>query len=438
MMRHYNIFAILAGMASLVLAPACTPDDNPSIDDFELNYEITEVKANQDIPVGCMLVNPYGDLSNASIWERLTQEYDATVGHIGPNLMPTLGQYRLMGTAEDLQDEIAQNLGQIVEWSKKAGIDYLITPPVRESNQYKPNCINAEDSLFLNLISGRNKDLAWHNDGSMKYAIMVNIQNIAANIGCNSNTMLLENKNDITYTLTEKDEEGNVISEEKVTIPQRERLMNYMAQIAKYLKDDTYYQYQGRPVILFREPHLLHTVDVAKLYADMRATMQEVCGKNPYIIAIQEPWKPIARYSLVVLDGQPDAVVPRQMTNVSDGIYERIYYYNVFLNENFKLNRQFLEQSYPGIEYIPSVSAAFNYYVTDGRYTYPNINYSEQGFRERCWVAKMNLPSNPMVIIDAFNDWRYANAIEPTDPNYGKGYGEKYLDIVRQEFKVSK
>ena len=53
-----------------------------------------------------------------------------------------------------------------------------------------------------------------------------------------------------------------------------------------------------------------------------------------------------------------------------------------------------------------------------------------------CNVAKMNLGKRPMVIIDSFNRWNVDQAIEPTDPNYGNGYGMKYLNIVKEEFKV--
>ena len=37
-------------------------DDNPSIDDYWLNYEIEEVKVTQDIPVGVYLYNPQNAL----------------------------------------------------------------------------------------------------------------------------------------------------------------------------------------------------------------------------------------------------------------------------------------------------------------------------------------------------------------------------------------
>lgn len=426
-MKYINLSYILAGMLTLSMS-ACSDDDNPSIEDYPLNYEIKEVKATENIAVGCMLVDPYNDLSNATIWERLTNPYNPAEGLIGPNVKPALGPYRLVSRDVKYHDDIATNLGQIAQWAQTAEIDYLITPSVREHNHCYPNNINLDDKAFLELISGHDKTGPWSNDGSLKYAIQLNMQNLASQTGSNNYQTPLENKADITYT------DNN----ETVTITQRERVLNFMRSIAEYFVDDTYYKYMGRPVVFFYQPHEMHTLDISALYSDMRAAMKEISGMDVYIIAEQEPWKPVARYAEVVLDGKPDAVMPREMTNIGGSLYERLYKFGVFLNENFKLNKQFLNGSYPGMEYIPSVSAGYSAYLNNGNVQNPDILPSVDGFRERCWVAKMNLPANPMVVIDAFNNWRYGNAIEPTDPEYGNGWGETYLDIVRQEFKVSR
>ena len=56
-------------------------DDNPSIDDYWLNYEIEEVKVTQDIPVGVYLYNPQNALeTNVDQWTRITEEQDVAAG----------------------------------------------------------------------------------------------------------------------------------------------------------------------------------------------------------------------------------------------------------------------------------------------------------------------------------------------------------------------
>lgn len=46
----------------------------------------------------------------------------------------------------------------------------------------------------------------------------------------------------------------------------------------------------------------------------------------------------------------------------------------------------------------------------------------------------MQLGSQPMVIVDAYNEWNFANAVEPADPEYGNGWGDTYLNIIAEEF----
>ncbi|MDE5922881.1 MAG: hypothetical protein K2G79_05240, partial [Muribaculum sp.] len=55
-------------------------------------------------------------------------------------------------------------------------------------------------------------------------------------------------------------------------------------------------------------------------------------------------------------------------------------------------------------------------------------------FRDRCWSAEMQLGAQPMVIVDAYNEWNFVNAVEPTDPEYGNGWGDTYLNIIAEEF----
>ena len=90
------------------------------------------------------------------------------------------------------------------------------------------------------------------------------------------------------------------------------------------------------------------------------------------------------------------------------------------IDQNFKYNREYEWANY-GVDFVPS---------------FPVVFKDEDMFRKMCNVAKMNLGKRPMVIIDSFNRWNVDQAIEPTDPNYGNGYGMKYLNIVKEEFKV--
>ena len=411
----------------------CNSEEN-SIDDYPLNYKITEVKATQDIPVGCILYNPYGDLTDAGKWERLEEEYDASLGHIGPNMVPKAGAYRFMQNTKDEEvlNENALQIGRMVEEMKRAGVDFLLTPATRESAKLYPENINPEDSIFLNLISGRNQELAWKNDGSMKFALQINMQNFASAAGFDQSTSSIERRPDQTYTYT--DENGET---QTVTMTQWERFMSYAANLAKYMKDDTYYRTsEGRPVVYLREPEKFFVEDVRKFYDELRTTIQEVCGANPYIICSLKNWDIVPRYEYIVINGHPDAVCPRNMADLRASM-DRYYMWEILHNENFKKNEEYLAEKFPDIDFIPSVSAGHSEYVMNINYRYPNLLPNVDNLKTRCWIAKMHLPRNPMVIVDCFNDWGHANFIESSDPAIGKGLGDALLDVIRTEFKLN-
>lgn len=424
-------------IAGLVILPAmwlssCNSEEN-SIDDYPLNYKITEVKATENIPVGCILYNPYNDLNDAGRWERLEEAYDAGVGHIGPNMVPKAGIYRFMGSNEEDQNDYALQIGRMVEEMKTAGIDFVLTPATREASQLYPNNINREDSLFINILSGRNQELEWKNDGSMKFALQINMQNFAAGAGFSQSTSSLERRPDQTYTYT--DENGE---KKTVTMSQWDRFMSYARNLAKYMNEPTYYRNKdGRPVVYLREADKFFVENVKQFYDDFRNAMQEVCGSNPYIICSLKNWDIAPRYKYVVLDGMPDALCPRSMSDLR-GSMDRFYIWQVLHNENFKKNREYLSENFPSIDFIPSVSSGYSEYVMNTNYRYPNMNPNVTDLKTRCWIAKMNLSDNmKMVIIDSFNDWGHANFIESSDPNFGNGVGDEFLKIIRNEFKIN-
>ena len=412
---------------------SCNSEEN-SIDDFELNYQITEVKAKENIPVGCILYNPYSDLSDAGRWERLEEEYDAAVGHIGPNMVPAAGAYRFMQNTsdEEILNQHALQIGRIVDEMKKADIDFLITPATRESAKLYPENINPEDSIFLNVISGRRRDLAWKNDGGMKFAIQINMQNFAAAAGFDQSSSSIERRPDQTYTFT--DENGDT---QTVAMSQWDRFMSYASNLARYMNEPTYYRTSdGRPVVYLREPDKFFVEDVRLFYDDLRKAMQDVCGANPYIICSLKNWDIAPRYQYVVLNGMPDAICPRNMADLRASM-DRYYMWEILHNENFKKNEEYLAENFPGMDFIPSVSPGYSEYVMNINYRYPSMNPNVADIRTRSWIAKMHLPKNPMVIIDNFNDWGHGCFIESSDPAVGKGVGDEFLKVIRSEFKVN-
>lgn len=427
-MKKYIFLSLTALCAALT---ACNTDEN-SIDDYPLNYVITEVKATQNIPVGAVLVNCYSDMTDETRWERLTEERDSTVGKIGPNVRPAAGLYKFMGTDRDEADSYARQIGRMLSEMQIGGIDFAITPPVRMHNHYYPDNVNAEDSIMLNMISGRTDTLSWQNRGEYKYAIQVNMQNMASQLSCSSYTQDLGAENTVMVTLYDEAGKGSQYSA-------RQACVDFFRKIAKYFKDDTYYKYKdNRPVLVFRESEKFFDSKIDELYTDIRNVCKEVSGMDPFIIADFEQWKYAPKFTYTILKGKPDGFSPRNMSYVNIGSMEIEYIRDIATDTNMKYNREYLEANHPETTFIPSVSNGYSWYVRDGRYNCFPHSPSVSDLTKYCWIAKKHISeTNPMVIVQSYNDWSYASYIEPDDPDYGNGVGEAYLDVIRKEFKIN-
>lgn len=353
-------------------------------------------------------------------------------GSVGPYVLPTLGSYTLFGTRTELLENNAKNLGQLVAWAKKAGVDFFLTPPLRDNDaQLYPNNMNADDSTFVNLLGGRTKDFSWYNDGSFHYAIQVDMRSLSNNYGNNSNKNLLETvKGKKRYRLD---------NGEFIWLTPQERFYSFLRRIAKTMNDETYQTVDGKPMLVLSNAQLFYCQDAKQVYDSIRIVIKNEIGKDIYLVASQPAWSPSVRWQYFFLNGGVDAVYELNMCNPA-GYNERTYWLDQFINEHFKGNRQQLAQYYPNIDYIPSVSNGYNVYLATGNKTNMStiVQPGVESLRKKCNVAKMNLGHHPMVIIDAFNDWNYGSFIEPTEEGYGNGVGEAYLNVIREEFKVKK
>jgi hypothetical protein len=407
---------IIAGLLMSGLLAACTEDSGPSIDDYPLNYQIEEIAVTTDIPVGVYLYNPSTAFTNEAIWTRLTEPHDEAAGKVGPNIEPVLGKYTL-----GVNDEGAQNLQALVNYCKDARIDFIVTTGFKENaNALYPNNANTGDTAFVRMISGKNPNYAI-DLGEMKYAILMDMNNFCSGL---SNNALLEAAADKTYNYTAPDGVRR-----DTTLTREERLYSLFRRASDFFSDDTYFHLNGRPVLVLSNPERLFTSDSKQVYDAIRQTIREHTGKDVYLIARQVQWTPPARYHYHYLSGGVDAVTMDNMCNIGAGAYERLYWFNQFINENFKYNREYIAANY-GIDFMPSVSPSYNAYVNNGSYNSPIVAKNPDEFRKRCNVAKMNLGRSPLVFVESLNNWQYETQIEPANT-----YGATYLDIIRQQFK---
>lgn len=403
--------ALIASLAS------CTNDEGPSVDDFFLNYEIPVIKPTSDIPVGAFYYNLGGSGMQEERYNRLIGKRDLAASpwpQLCPNVRPVLGRYKMDTGSKETADLFQQH----IDWANDAGINFFIMPNISEDiNQY--DHLNSGGVNFIEFMAGRNPNsenkMKW---GRLKYVMTVDMNNFTTGV---SNTKMIE----------DVDVDANGVSQ------RLERLYTYFCNLSKrfFVENRLYYEIDGKPMILFYNAHKLYTKDSEALYKKIREVVYEASGKEMYIVARQERWSPPARYHYFYLTGRTDAIYMDNMYDQND--MARSYMYPQYINENYKYNRTYDWDNYQ-VDFIPSIAPSFNKWLgNDGtkEYQYPMVDKNEELFRQMCNVAKMNLGQRPMVFIDSFNRWEYDMALEPTDPDYGNGYGMTYLNIVREEFK---
>ena len=401
---------------------SCSEEEGPSIDDNFLNYEIPEVPVTADCPVGAYYYNNGSTGLTAAIYTRVTESVEAA-GKVGPNVEPILGNYATRNSEESV--DVMQ---QHVDWAISAGINFFIMDAVNEdASKAYPNNLNSENVRFVNLSTGRIGSDGKESDITMgktvdmkglKYAMSVNPNNIRT-----SPSPSLDNNNLI--------EDAPV--QDATGLTKVQRFNDMFKRVSDFFSDPNYYRIDGKPVVVVLNPQLIYSADSEKLYDDMRAYVKSYSGEDIYIIAQQTSWTPPARFEYFHIDGKVDAITHTCMYNQS--MMDRSYWYPQLIDQNWKYFKDYILTNW-NIDFIPVVSPSFTFYVNSGsNYNIPMVSKDPAVFKTLCNVAKRNLGKNRIVFVESFNQWRYNSALEPTNLDYGKGYGTTYLDIVKEQFK---
>lgn len=432
-MKRNNIHLYFSAIALAAGFAACTQDDGPKAEDSFLNYEIPDIPVTENCIVGAYYYDLGADGLNDAQWERLTGlVFDHAQSLYSPGLKPVVGNFKHHNTdytnAAYLDEEV-KVFQQEVDWAVEAGLDFIVLPSIGEDvNKLYPNNLSGNSLKFIDLFTGRlgtdslpaNQSAGSHVDlKGLKYVLMMD----AGSINSGLKEKPLE---DIEPTVIEGD-----------TVSRLQRYYDDIKRISDYFSDENYYTVDGKPMIIIRSAHETYVKDTKAMYDGMRKYIKDYTGKDMYIIAQQPSWTPAARFQMTFGDGEVDAVTIRNEAGMySQTDRNRTLMYPQMIDQNWKLNKDFFMGTW-GEDFIPVVSPAYDRWIdSGGNYDHYVVQRDEQTFNTYCNVAKMNLGTRRMVIIDSFNNWKYDTAIEPADPEYGKGYGTKYLELVRGAFKV--
>lgn len=296
-------------------------------------------------------------------------------------LTPALGKYT-SGTASIYSQHISQ--------AQQAGIDFF-TFDLRSkftASQY------TTDITFINQL------LAADAAGTMKFAFIYNFS-----------AMALADNNRIEAKAGCLD-----------------RMKNDFKEMVPYFQKANYMKVNGGSVVVIKDAHNLYSDNNAAVYQAIRSDLKAM-GIDIYIIGEQISWTPPARYDFR-FKGGVDAITHTKYVDITSDQYERYIVFPQMFDQALLYSSKYFTGW--GVNYVPCISPSFSRKIATPTNTNYVIAKNEKWFKDICNVAKRSCTSG-IVMIDSFNDWNFDSQVEP---DAASGYGETYLKLVKEQFKV--
>jgi hypothetical protein len=367
MMKRYCL-AILIG-ATFV---ACRKkDDGPSPSDNVLAYEIKEVPVTADYTVGAF----YNFIAN----------FNANVKDT-----PTAGRYNMPNGVVSPALAAAH-----IDQAVKAGLDYFVftyRSPSRDLNNYKL------DSTVIKTFLDNNTA------GKVKFALAYNWATGSYGV---TQTAPLEN--------------------DAVKL---EQFMQDFLRIVPLLKNSSYQQVNGKPLIYIKQAQDILSNNTAAIYTQLRTRLTAV-GVELYIVGMQNAWTPPARFDYRFYKCV-DAVYHQSYSGVGLTNWDRFYLLPQAMDQAWKYSKSYFKTEY-NLSYVPTISPAYSPRIQNANSLNPVFDRLDNGalYKKLCNVAKMNADEQTrLIMIDSFNDWPNDTQLEASTK-----YGDTYLTITRSEFK---
>lgn len=195
-----------------------------------------------------------------------------------------------------------------------------------------------------------------------------------------------------------------------------------------FFNQSNYMKVDGKNIVYLFNSHVLHSDDNSALYQQMRSELSSL-GVELYLIGMQNDWTPTLRYDFRFVNGV-DAVTHNTYATINRNFYDRIINFEKFVDIAWQYHKEtWLDY---GIEYIPTISPSINLKIINPGININVFDKEETWFREFSNLARRASGKNKIVLIDSFNDWNRGTQLESANT-----YGDQFLQIVKEEFKVN-
>lgn len=384
-MKKYIVFLFI-----LINVIACVKDDDIlEMEDHFLNYEIENVPVTEDYKVGVFYsytVTSYGGSRYKDLFAKT----------------PILGEYANILQNSKIGDGLVVDTH--LEWMNKAKIDYVILN-IRSATTASSSF--RSDTAYINRI------LSSPNLGNVKIALSYDF----AGLGLGST---VPSPTDSTMIIEYK---PNALDN---------YIKDYTDHMASYFDHPSYMKINNKNLIFLSNAYRLWSKDNPEVTRQLREKLKEK-NHEIYLVGQQETWSPPQRYEHRMRDAV-DAIYHNNFLAIATNDLTRLYKFNQVTDQNWKYSKNMFNEW--GIKYVPNIGPSYNSNLNSGNAISPYYNpYFEKDldfFIDYCNVGKSNADTDRLVIIDSWNTWRYDLQIEPAEE-----YGEDYLDIIRDQFKVN-
>lgn len=361
-----KIMGILLGLIAFV-AVSCDTDEYPAPDKSKYVYDIPQT----DLPADAVVGAYYTNITSSSNWTKSGKKIYAGT--------PLLGEYLSAGK-EVLQQQLA--------WADEAALDFLV--------------------------------LAW-DAASADNALIANFK--AARTAANAKVRLVVNYNTKHLKVTN---DKPLQAEENLA----KMLDEFTKTLVPLFDDDAYYKVDGKPVVLITPSNLSSSALKSIDYSVVVPALKESVSASGYqLYAIGEfttGWVAPVNYEEHQIASFDGVTVNDWSTNM----YDRYYAFFSFVDLNWanwkatiaKWDTDFIPCIFPS--YNDRVNSASSYKYTFGQEgeTADYINF--------CNVAKRNIGSRNIVLVNSWNNYQKGTNLEPTEENQSR-----FLKVTKEQFK---
>lgn len=367
-MKLNKTLLYIAAFGTLSISTGCDQKDCPPPEKDKYVYDIPQTDLDRDVVVGAY----YTNITSASSWRKSGKPiYSGT---------PVLGEY--------LSTDLSV-LEQQLRYADEAKLDFFVLS--YDASTADTKLINDFKSVRASI------------GANVRFIINYNTKhlNVSNNSPLQSESNMANLKQDFT------------------------------GKVVPMFADDSYYKFaDGHPMIMITPSNLsssaTSSIDYSEVMPQLREHVESL-GYVPYVIGeFTTGWAAPVNYASHQIEPFDGVTLNDWKTNV----YDRYYAFFSFVDLNWANWRNTIAAS--NTDFIPCVFPSYDdrknssssYYYQFG------MDGTIEDYVNFCNVAKRNLGSRDVVLVNSWNNYQKGTNLEPTDENKGA-----YLTVTREQFK---